>query len=294
MSAADGHRPADDDTVLCEIGSDGVAVLTLNRPESRNGWNPALEHRYFALLEDVDRDPAVRVVIVTGAGSTFCPGVDSGRLDKLAGLQMDVTGRRSPARPWALRKPLIAAINGACAGMGLVQALYCDVRFVARGARFSTAFARRGFAGEYGITWLLPRLVGHEWAADLLLSGRIFDADEALAMGLVSRVVEPADLLPAARAYAADIAANCSPISVALMRHQLHVDEQSDLNTAVRRAYLAMDFAAAAPDCREGVDSFLQKRPPTFSPLAADIDPADIVGASLPEIALDPVEAIRR
>jgi enoyl-CoA hydratase/carnithine racemase len=291
MSDPDYGGPGE--SVVVDIDDDGVAVLTLNRPDRRNGWNPEMEERYFSVLEIADRDPRVRVVVLTGAGSTFCPGVDTGRLDSLAGKGMDVTGRRSPVRAWAFRKPMVAAINGACAGMGLVQALLCDVRFVARGARFTTAFARRGLAGEYGITWLLPRLVGTERAADLLLSGRVFDADEAQALGVVSRVVDPADLLPAARAYAADIARNCSPTSLALIRHQLRLDDQGTFDESLRRAYRAMDHAAAGPDFREGVDSFLQKRAPNF-PALDDLDPADVVGAGLPEVDLVPTEALDR
>jgi enoyl-CoA hydratase/carnithine racemase len=282
-----------EESVLVEIGDDGVAVLTLNRPERRNGWNPEMEARYFGLLDELDRDPRVRVAVLTGAGSTFCPGVDTQRLDDLAGSRMDVSGRRSPVRPWAFRKPIVAAINGACAGLGLVQALLCDVRFAARGARFTTAFARRGLAGEYGITWLLPRLIGLERASELLLSGRVFDADEAAALGLVTRVVEPAELLSTARAWAADVAANCSPTSLALIRHQLRADAGSTLDTALRAAYRAMDHTAAGPDFREGIDSFLQRRPPTFPPLADDLSPTVITGEPLPEVDLVPADALR-
>jgi enoyl-CoA hydratase/carnithine racemase len=247
-----------------------------------------MEARYFALLDAADADPDVRVGILTGAGNAFCPGVDTGRLNQIAGQPMDQSGRRSPARPWAFRKPLIAAVNGGCAGMGLVQALLCDVRFAARGAKFTTAFARRGLAGEFGATWLLPRLVGLERAADLLLSGRVFDADEAHALGLVSRVVEPEELLPQARAYAADIAQNCSPLSLALIRSQLHADLQSDFPSALDRTYRAMGFAATAPDFREGVDSFLQKRAPHFPPLPADFDPWAVTGSAPGEADFDP------
>jgi enoyl-CoA hydratase/carnithine racemase len=277
--------------VLVDVGDDGVAVVTLNRPEHRNAWNPVLEKRYFEVLEDLDRDSRVRVVIVTGAGKTFCPGVDSGRLDTLAGRAMDLSDRRSPALPWAIRKPIIAAINGACAGMGLMQALLCDVRFAARGARFTTAFARRGLAAGFGISWLLPRLIGTAHAADLLLSGRVFNADEAFELGLVNRVVEPAELMSTARAYASDMAANCSPLSLALIRHQLHVDQRSDFETAIRRAYHVEDYALQSPDFREGMDSFLQKRPPRFHALDDAVEPAEITQASLPEAALIPAHA---
>ena len=216
--------------------------------------------------------------------------MDTGRLDSIAGQPMDQSGRRSPVRAWAFRKPLIAAVNGGCAGMGLMQALLCDVRFAARGARFTTAFARRGLAGEFGITWLLPRLVGLEKASDLLLSGRTFDADEALALGLISRVVEPADLLPAARSYAADMARNCSPLSMALIRAQLRADVQTDLPTAMSRAYRAMGYSVTEADFREGVDSFLQKRTPQFQPLAETFFAAGVTGGGMPEVDFRPAE----
>ncbi|WP_409330027.1 enoyl-CoA hydratase-related protein [Trujillonella humicola] len=283
-----------DELVTVEVGEDGVAIVTLNRPERRNGWNPDMERRYFDVLGMLDGDPRVRAAVLTGAGTTFCPGVDSGRLDSIAGKPMDMSGRSSPATGWRLRKPLIAAINGACAGMGLVQALLCDVRFVARGARFTTAFARRGLAGEFGATWLLPRLVGTGNATELLLSGRVFDADEAHAMGMVNRVLERDELLPAARAWAADVAANCSPLSMALIGHQLRLDVQGDFDSALRRCYRAMGVAAASPDFREGIDSFLQKRSPSFPGLPTDLDPAAVVGAGLPEVDLVPAETLER
>ena len=204
--------PADEnpsDCVLLAVDEDGVALLTLNRPERRNGWTPQLEARFFELLEGLDHDPSVRVVVITGAGKTFCPGVDTGRLDTIAGQPLDLSGRRPPAHAWQFRKPMIAAVNGACAGIGLVLALVCDVRFAAARARFSTAFARRGLAGEYGATWLLPRVIGAGRAADLLLSARIVDAREALEMGLVNRLVEGDEVLAAAMDYGRDMARRC-------------------------------------------------------------------------------------
>jgi enoyl-CoA hydratase/carnithine racemase len=289
-------RPGDLDAVstgpvLLQIGTDGVGTVVLNRPQRRNAWNPQLEARYFEVLDEVDRDPRIRVAIVTGAGSSFCPGVDSQRLDGVASDGLDLTGRPSPVRPLGLRKPLIAAVNGACAGMGLVQALLCDVRFAARGARFTTAFARRGLAGEFGITWLLPHTIGQARAADLLLSARVFDADEALELGLVNRVVEPAELAAAVRAYAADIAANCSPTSLALIRRQLWTDPRDDLDATLRRSYRAMAVAVAGTDFREGIDSFVQKRPAAFASLPDDLDPGAVLGAPLPELDVVPSQA---
>jgi enoyl-CoA hydratase/carnithine racemase len=172
-------------------------------------------------------------------------------------------------------KPMVAAINGACAGIGLVQALICDVRFAARGARMTTAFTRRGLAAEYNLSYVLPRVIGLENALDLLLSGRTFDADEARVLGLVSRVVEPEDLLTAAHAYARDIARNCSPRAMAVVRHQVYGDLDRDFTAALRRSYSVMEYFAGSPDFREGVASFTEKREPKFEALPADFDPED-------------------
>ena len=276
-------------TVLLDVADDGVATLTLNRPHRHNAWNPVLERRFYQLLDQAGHDDRVRAVVLTGAGHSFCPGVDSRRLDGIAGSALDLTGRTSPAVTYAFRKPLIAAVNGACAGLGLVQALLCDVRFAARGAKFATSFSRRGLAGEYGITWLLPRLIGTERAMDLLISGRTIDADEALKLGLVSRVTEPGKVLTAATAYARDLAASCSPASMALIKHQVLTDLDAIYEQAMRRAYRAMAVLAEGRDFREGVDSFLQKRPPKFPPLPADLNPADITGADIPALTIDPM-----
>jgi enoyl-CoA hydratase/carnithine racemase len=266
--------------VLLDVRDSGVAVLTLHRPERRNAWSAELEACYFGLLDDLDQDERVRAVVLTGSGSTFCPGFDSQRLEQAAGGTLTQDGRRSPLRPWAFRKPMVAAINGGCAGVGLVQALLCDIRFAARGARLATSFTRRGLAGEYGITWLLPRLIGLSAATDLLLSGRTVDADEAAALGLVHRVVEPDRLLTEAVAYAADLATHCAPTSLALMRHQLHLDVDGDLPGALQRAYRAMAHTVSDVDLAEGVASLLDRRAPAFRALPGDYDPAAIVGAA--------------
>lgn len=266
----------DEETVLLAV-HDSVAVITLNRPERRNAWTPELEQRFYERLRTAQQDPAVRAAVLTGAGGSFCPGVDTERLDRIAGRPLDLRGRISPATTLAFRKPLIAAINGACAGLGLVQALMCDVRLAARGARFATSFARRGLAGEYGITWLLPRLIGPERALDLLLSGRTFDADEALALGVVSRVVDT-DVVAAALAYARDLATHCSPTSMALIKHQVNTDLDTPYGEAMQRSYAAMAAMATGPDFREGVDSFLQKRTPDFAALDPTFEPAAVTG----------------
>jgi enoyl-CoA hydratase/carnithine racemase len=264
--------PAND---LClSTVSEGVCTLTLNNPERRNGWSRAMESRYFDLLDCADADPAVRVIVLTGAGVSFCPGLDMTRLGKVAGAgRIDLDGRRPATYPLTIRKPMIAAINGACAGLGLHHALMCDVRFAARGARFSTAYAQRGLPAENGISWLLPRLIGVENALDLLLSARVFDADEAKVMGLVSRVCEPGEVLGAAQAYACDLAARCSPRSMAAVRAQVYADLSRDLDEAVIDAVRLMHELAGYPDVGEGVASFTEKRPPRFAPLDPRPDP---------------------
>ncbi|MEU0206504.1 enoyl-CoA hydratase-related protein [Streptomyces canus] len=267
--------PEDLDLVLYEVDEDGVATVTLNRPERKNAWSLPMERRFFALLDQAAQDPAVRVVIITGAGRAFCPGMDMQRLEQNSqpGESLNLQARVPMYSRRTMPKPMIAAVNGACAGIGLVQALICDVRFAARGARFTTAFTRRGLAGEYNLPYVLPRVIGLENALDLLLSGRVFDADEAQDLGLVSRVVEPEDLLDAARAYARDIARNCSPRAMAVVRHQVYGDLDRTFTDALARSYSAMEFFAGSPDFREGVSSFVEKREPKFEGLPPDFDP---------------------
>lgn len=252
--------------VLADTDHSGVRTLTFNRPDRRNGWGEDLDEAYTAHLTAAAADPGVRAVVVTGAGTTFCPGADMGRL---GGLAQD--GAVLPHRPVDVArdfpKPLIAAINGACAGVGLVHALFCHVRFAADTARFSTSFARRGLVAEYGIAWTLPRLVGIENAFDLLLSGRVFDAAEAKELGVVSRVVPRDDVLGAAQAYARDVAENCAPQAVAVIASQLREAADTSFDVALERAYTHTDRFIGGPDLREGVAAFLEKRAPRFRPL---------------------------
>ncbi len=278
--------------VLLEIDEIGVALVTLNRPGRRNGWTPGLEAEFFGVLDRLDTDPAVRAVVITGAGKTFCPGMDTERLDEIAGKPLELAGRRPPVHLLRFRKPIIAAINGACAGIGLVLALACDVRFAAEKARFTTAFARRGLAGEYGVTWLLPRIIGQGRAADLLLSSRVVDAGEALQLGLVNFVVAD-DVVAAALEYARDIARHCAPTSLAMLRHQLLADAQSDLPAALAAGYRAMTGAVHGEAFREGLDSFVAGRPPAFPALPADYRPERITGRRLPEVDHDPADLMR-
>jgi enoyl-CoA hydratase/carnithine racemase len=190
-------------------------------------------------------------------------GNDGGPSSERAAAQ-----RRPQSLPLTIPKPIVAAINGACAGIGLVQALMCDLRFAAAPAKLTTAFARRGLVAEHGISWVLPRLVGPSRALDLLLSGRVVLAEEALALGLVNYVLPVDEVLPAALAYAGDIAANCSPSSMAAMKHQVYADLERGLTDATARADRLMLESFAKPDFQEGVSSFLERREPRFAALA--------------------------
>jgi enoyl-CoA hydratase/carnithine racemase len=247
---------------------DGVAVLRFNRPERLNAETEDVDVRYIELLHRADDDPAVRVVVVTGAGGAFCPGADMEWLSEIQRTGYP-DGIPRPLERYALdlRKPVIAAINGACAGGGLVYALTCDLRFAAAGAKISTAFARRGLVAERGISWLLPRLVGSGTAADLLLSGRTVTGAEAGRLGLVDRVVAPEALMPTTMAWAHDVARNCSPSAMATIKRQLTTDAGRDLPASLAAAADLLLGALTSPEVREGIDSFLERRPGIFPPL---------------------------
>ena len=267
-----GKAVSDQDPVLYAV-ADMVATITLNRPERNNAWTYEMERQYFAAIDRADVDTDVRVVVVTGAGKAFCPGLDVEQLRAVAAAGEIPTGGRLPqSYALKLRKPLIAAINGACAGIGLVQALVCDIRFAARGARMTTAYARRGLVAEYGTSWLLARIVGHARALDLLLSARVFDADEAYEMGLVNRVCDPEDLRGVVAEYARDLATNCSPMSMLAIKRQVFHDGGVGLTASQRQTFALMQSVADHPDFVEGVASFAEKRAPRFQPLDDDFD----------------------
>lgn len=264
-----------DPAVMYEV-DDGVALITLNRPDRLNAWNGDLHVGYFSSLDRAVADPDVRVIVVTGAGRGFCAGADMDVLQDL-GDQQD-TGTAAPQTAedehgWrhthavTLSKPVIAAVNGACAGLGFVHAVAADIRFAAKGAKFTTAFARRGLIAEHGLSWTLPRLVGQAVALDLLLSGRVFLAEEALELGVVNRVIEPEDLMTETLAYAKDLAANASPASMAVMKRQVYTHPDMSMDDAVEESVGFMNATLDAPDFKEGVASFLENRPPNFSAL---------------------------
>jgi enoyl-CoA hydratase/carnithine racemase len=264
------------DVVLYDV-KDGVATLTLNRPERNNAWNGELEVRYFDLLEQAAGDPEARVIVVTGAGKSFCPGAD---MNVLQGIESGGGGGGRGERRIRLQsftqtipKPVICAINGACAGIGLAQTLMMDVRFAAAGAKFTTAFARRGLIAEHGMNWMLPRLIGPAKALDILLSGRVFLAEEALEMGLVNEVFPKDSLLDETYAYARDLAVNCSPKSMATMKAQVYRHLHMAENEAIAEANELMNRSFSYPDFGEGVKSFVEKREPAFEPLPDGYEP---------------------
>jgi len=215
----------------------------------------------------------VRVIVVTGAGRGFCAGADmdvlqgigSGRAEPSADTGGDPDWK--PTHAMTLPKPVIAAVNGACAGLGFVLALACDIRFAAAGAKFTVAFSRRGLIGEHGMSWTLPRLVGQAVALDLMLSGRVFLAEEAKELGVVNQVFPAESLLDETLAYAHDLAVNVSPTSMAVMKRQVYTHPSMSVDDALAESNRLMAESLRRPDFKEGVASFVEKRPPDFAPL---------------------------
>ncbi|GBE67480.1 enoyl-CoA hydratase [Mycobacterium sp. MFM001] len=262
----------DHDAVLYETTPTGVAVLTLNRPDRLNTWGGDIATAYYAGLDRAEADSDVRVIVVTGRGKAFCAGANLGSTATVGeslgnGERRDLSelvGERQPYYLTTLSKPVIAAVNGSCVGIGLTQALMCDVRFAAAGAKFAASFARRGLIAEYGVSWILPRLTGWAVALDLLLSGRTFLSEEAAELGLVKEVVAPENLMRRTMDYAEDIAANCSPASMAVIKRQAYGDAMRDVAEASARAETLLQESLQRPDVIEGITSFLQKRSPNF------------------------------
>jgi enoyl-CoA hydratase/carnithine racemase len=265
--------------------SDHVATITLNRPTKLNAWTGKMEREFADALGAAEKDENVRVIVLTGAGRGFCAGADMSSLDSLASspdqdgakamLSERFSGpRREGARADfqrtysylpAINKPIIAAINGPVAGVGLVIALYCDMRFASDAAKFSTAFARRGLIAEYGISWTLPRLVGVANALDLLFTARLIDTAEALRMGLVSRVIPQAEFAAEVQKYAVELSTTASPRSTRIMKQQVYNGLFQTLNEAIDVANQEMLKAFGSADFKEGVAHYLEKRAPAFT-----------------------------
>jgi len=263
--------------ILYDVG-DRIATITLNRPERMNAWTAVMEHDVREAMKAASADDAVRVIVLTGAGRAFCAGAD---MEALRTIDPDAM-RRAENMPsfdmnrrpdWQTRyayypsipKPVIGMLNGATAGIGLVHALYCDLRFAAEGAVFTTAFARRGLIAEHGISWMLPRIGGHSNALDLLMSARRVSSDEALRMGLVNRLYPAEKLREETYAYARDLADFVSPSAIAVIKRQVYDVPFQTLAEATIDANREMTVALRGADFREGVASFMEKRPPKFA-----------------------------
>lgn len=245
---------------------DGVAVLTFNRPDSMNGMTGNMEVAYYQRLAQAESDRDVRVIIVTGAGRAWSPGADLAY--RPGPNDQPLPNRIIPTTtPLGIGKPMIAAINGACAGMALALALQCDFRFAAAGAKFTTAFARRGLIAEYGLAWLLTQVANRAVALDLLLTARVLESEEMSALGLVNRVTAPDDLLVESVDFAKSMAAAVSPASMAAIKRQVLAEPSMSLTDAMANSDALMLESLQGADVFEGVGSFLEKRDVDFAPL---------------------------
>lgn len=275
-----------------------VATVTLHRPDKLNAWTRTMEAEVREAMQEAATDPHVRAIVLTGAGRGFCAGADmsllqdvverrvhplpdSSRSDGNADGTVDGTVdgivdgvvdhqdtradfQRQYAYFPAIPKPVIAAINGPAVGLGLVIAMFCDLRFASEEARFGTAFARRGLIAEYGLAWLLPKVIGHANALDLLLSARIFNAQDALRMGLVNQVFAHDKFMEAVYAYANDLAESVSPRSMRVIKRQVYEAMFQTLGQALDTATGEMLASLQCEDFREGVAHFMEKRAPAF------------------------------
>lgn len=261
---------------------DPVAIITLNRPERLNAWTDRMGGELRHAIARAEADQSVVGIVLTGAGRGFCAGADLKGLQAItvgerergsasSGLEADPgdaamgeSFRKHYSYLMSVRKPILAAINGPCAGMAMPIALFCDLRFAAESATFTTAFVRRGLIAEWGISWTLPRLVGSAHALDLLLSGRKIDAREAERIGLVNKVFSDEKLVPHCVEYVRELAANSSPTSMMVMKRQVYQQLTRELGPACDEAVGLMVESFSRPDFKEGVQSFLERRPPKF------------------------------
>ena len=268
---------------------DRIAVVTLNRPDKLNAWTAAMQASVKRAIVDASKDDNVRVIVITGAGRGFCAGADMANLQQIRpqnwnerelahadgsikvdprpDLGPDVSAHYAGRFGYlmSIKKPIIAAINGPCAGIGLVFTLYCDLRFAASDAKFTTAFAQRGLIAEHGVSWLLPRIVGTPHALDLLLSARKVDASEAAQMGLVNRTFPQENFIGSVMAYARYLVDIVSPRSMAVMKAQVWKALFQDLNEAIAIGDAEMQKSFATQDFKEGVEHFVEKRVAKFT-----------------------------
>jgi enoyl-CoA hydratase/carnithine racemase len=261
--------------------ADAVATITLNRPERLNAWTGRMNTEYRSLLARAAADPGVRVIVVTGAGRGFCAGADTraleghverGAYDPGTGPELESPGYgvrpefdAEFAYQFGILKPIIAAVNGPAAGVGFALACYCDLRFAAAGAKLTTAHGRLGLPAEFGLSWLLPRLIGITRAADVLLSSRVVLAEEAAEIGLVNRVVPAPELPVVVGDYARSLATGVSPASLAATKLQLYTDLHRDAAASARDADDRLRRMMGEGDFAEGVAAMRDRRPPEFA-----------------------------
>ena len=260
---------------------DRVATLTLDRPKRLNSWTGRMHTEYRWILEQAEHNPDVRVIVVTGAGRGFCAGADTAALESHVerggydpGTPAELAQPGYGVRPefdanfafhFGLAKPVIAAVNGPAAGVGLVIACYADLRFAVKGAKLTTAHGKLNLPAEYGLSWLLPRLIGLTRANDLLLSSRVFLTDEAYELGLLNALLEPGELLPYTYDYARKLADDVSPASLRETKRQIYTDLHRDVGASVREADRLLERMITEDDYREAVAAFLERRPPRWS-----------------------------
>jgi enoyl-CoA hydratase/carnithine racemase len=261
--------------ILYEV-SERVATVTLNRPDKLNAWTRVMETEVTSALRSAVDDENVRAIVLTGAGRGFCAGADMSLLSAVSqsgvtSRHRDVTSNDLPAgqrqHSWllSLPKPIIAAINGPAVGLGFVIPLYCDFRLAAASASFNVIFSRRGLIAEYGIAWMLPRLIGLPRAIDLMFTSRKVEAAEALSLGLVHCVLPDDGFLAAAQAFARELASTVSPRSLRVMKQQIYAAQSQTLDQAMDVAVEEMFASLQCEDFKEGVAHFLEKRQPSFS-----------------------------
>lgn len=264
----------------------GVAIVRLSRPGRGNSWTKRMNEEYRWLMATYDSDPDVRVIVVTGAGKQFCVGADFKALDHYVDTKtdyVDSTNAQVLPQPgygvrdefdhemvwhWGLQKPVIAAINGACAGIAVALASFCDLRYAIQGAKFTTSTPRLGLPAEYGLGWILPRIVGLTHSMDILLSGRVFNSEEALGMGLVNGVFEAEAFEHRVIEIARNLARTTSPIAVKTAKRQVYSDLLSpDVGAAIEESKKLIGQLMKFSDYREAIDAMKDNRAPNFSPL---------------------------
>ena len=277
------------------VDGDGVAVVRFNRPGRGNSWSGRMSAEYKWIMARLDDDPAVRVIVITGAGRQFCVGADFKALDLYAEsgedyaasvLQLDGARPGYGVRPeydhdlvwhWGMKKPVIAAINGACAGIALAIAAYCDYRYAAEGAKITSASPRFALPAEYGLSWLLPRMIGLTHATDWLVSGRVVLAEEAAQRGFLNEVFAADQFMERVTAQARNLATTLSPLATATTKRQIYAELMSaDVGCAVEDSKQLISTLMRGGDYKEGVRALQEKRLPRFGPLDAG---ATITGA---------------